>query len=156
MSESPSQRLSRLASRVESNRAQRARDKDRGQECRDRLRMINDAPHEARTGFWCVECARDVVAWAGKITQRMDTQRPRAYYQAFCPKQHRLIRRITDKQWDPYYHQSRIMRMERARQADDMLQPDDPRFRQVYPEVWKKMEAEREAAREQADTQYAA
>ncbi len=143
--------MSNLRQRIDARRAEREREKDRTQAYRDRMRMIAEAPDDARTGFWCDECGRDVVALAAKVCQRMKTQEPRAFYVAACPRGHRLIRRITDKQFDPYYHQSTIMRRERVERADDMLQPHDPRFRIVYPEVWKKMEAEREAAREHAD-----
>lgn len=144
---------SNLQQRIDERRAYREREKNRTQWTRDRFTAIAEAAQYAMTGFWCDECSRDVVAHACKIEQRMNTDEPRAFYAAACPKGHRVIRRITDKHNDPYYHKSLIMRRERAERADDMLQPHDPRFRIVYPEVWKKMEAEREAARETADNE---
>ncbi len=119
------------------------------------MREITDAfPRVPRMDFWCEACAGfdrtkgDVVAMAYKDVKTPTGYLPFARYVGHCEKGHMVLRFITDKHRDPYYHQSEKMRRERAMAADDLLQPNDPRFRVVYPNQWAKMEAQRKADEE--------
>ena len=135
-----------LMQRVQARRKKRAHDLTKTQWYADRQRAIADAPRRTAMDFWCVECGRDFsCADAVKLTSTHQGV-PRAYYEGMCPERHTAIRYVTDKHADPYYHQSAVLRAQRAQMADDMLTPADPRFRIVYPKQWAQLEAEREQA----------
>lgn len=147
----------RLQDRIDANMETRRKAIEASQPYRDRTREINDAPGRLpRMEFWCEACGvvddrkGDVVAVAYKDVKHPKNQLPIARYVGYCPKGHMVMRFITDKNRDPYYHLSVKMQYERRRSADDMLQPNDPRFRIVYPRQWEKMEADRHAAEESA------
>lgn len=140
----------KLKKRVEDRREARARDMEAERHRTERLKIINAAYDHTPMQFWCDECRKDYDTTGHKVVQAANKyHEDRAYYVGICPVGHRNIRRITDKLGDPYYYKSEMIRRQRIDLADAMLQPHDPRFRQVYPAQWRKMEEEREA-REQA------
>lgn len=118
----------------------------RTQAYRDRMLEIKHAPNRDRVAFWCSKCQRDIVSYAYKQVRYPKGQLPIAWHVGKCPDGHTLIRYITDKGADPYYHQSFFMRLERSRLANDLVQPDDPRFRILYPAQYRKMQEDREKA----------
>jgi hypothetical protein len=67
---------------------------------------------------------------------------PTAWYTGYCPNGHRMIRRITDKDSDPYYFMSDILKRQRYDLRDMLLTPDDPRFKELYPEQYKQLNGE--------------
>lgn len=135
----------KLRKRIDARREERERLASYQKELRDRQRVIREAYEYTPMGFWCDECRKDFEAMGYKQIAAHNREWPRAYYVGICPKGHRAIRRITDKEGDGYYYKSELIRRQRIDLADAMLQPHDPRFRSVYPEAWKKIEAEREA-----------
>lgn len=140
-----------LRKRIEAKREERARYEALEKERRDRERVVREAYDHTPMQFWCDECERDYETIGHKVVQEENRfHLLRAYYVGICPASHRNIRRITDKQGDPYYHKSIMLRRQRIDMADAMLQPHDPRFRVVYPDAWRRIEADREA-REQAE-----
>lgn len=148
----------RLQERVDANRERRQRELESTRPYRERMREVNEAYQVVpRMDFWCDACAGfdeskgDIVAVGHKGVRAPSGHLPFAFYQGQCPKGHMVMRHITDKHRDPYYHKSIKMRRERAMAADDLLQPNDPRFRLVYPNQWAKMEAERKADEERAE-----
>lgn len=146
--------IDKLEKRVESNREQRARDATLGAEYRERMKLIQETPDHLPMGFWCTTCESDFEGMGHKCDDlygydldsgklyATGTPRPRAWYAGICPEGHRAIRRITDKLTDPYYWQSEVLKRQRVQMADDLVQPDDPRFAKLYPEQWRKMNEE--------------
>lgn len=145
----------RLRDRIDSNREKRQREIEKSRPYRERVREVNDAYQIVpRMDFWCDGCGGhdeskgDIVAVGRKDAKYPSGQLPIARYVGECPRGHLVIRHITEKNRDPYYYKSLKMKRERAMAADDLLQPSDPRFKQVYPNQWAKMEAERRAMEE--------
>ena len=148
----------RFKERIDLRRAEREQREANTAEHRARMRAINEAPPRTRMGFWCEQCRRDynLIGYKHRTDKAFDVdngvmkfvyaERPIAWYSAMCPKRHELRRLITDKHRDPYYRLSRSVAFERSMLEDDLLQPSDPRFKYVYPEAWKKLQAQQQEA----------
>lgn len=95
-----------------------------------------EAPDEVRTDFWCDECGLDISAIGFKKLYSDGM----GIYRSKCARQHMLVRYITNKWQDPYWNRSRKVAADREKYADDMLTPDNPRFRIVYPQQWKALQ----------------
>lgn len=127
-----------------------------------RQRQINDAPTYAKMEFYC-RCHGDWVCLAGKVTGG-NIAEPIAYYvplggarameltgkqRMFKPCKAR--RWITDKAFDPYYRDSKMIQQQRrqATQEGWFLQPGDAGFKSKYGDPYKgqyaKLEAEEKA-----------
>lgn len=143
-------KIERLKRIVDQNRAGREQDAARGRWLADRWKMIREAYQTTRLGFWCDKCRKDFEGVAHKRVIEWGNMPPWAFYIGFCPQGHEARRRITDKQNDPYYRNSEMIRRQRIDMADAMLTPDNPRFRVVYPAQWRKLEEER-AKREEME-----
>lgn len=148
----------RLQERIEANRERRQKEIEKSRPYKEREREVTEALSVIpRMDFWCEACAQwdrskgDIVAVARKQVKYHDNDLPQARYTGFCPKGHMVMRFITEKNRDPYYRQSFKMYQERKKAADDLLQPSDPRFKQVYPQAWEKLQAEQRAREEQKD-----
>lgn len=105
----------------------------------DRVKDIFDAALYVNTDFYCPVCKKDC---SGPGYRRVCTLRPHsptAWYIGYCPLGHRMIRRITDKNTDPYYDLSPIIKRQRYDMADALLTPDDPRFKILYPKQWDEL-----------------
>lgn len=130
-----------LGARVKHN--QKFLDQEReNKKRRDALaREIREAPDMVQFDFFCRNCDRDVISMGYKRVHKdgMGT------YLGQCPNGHGLVRYITEKWRDPYWELSHKVRHDREKYADDMLTPDNPRFKVVYPDVHKRLEAEKEA-----------
>lgn len=105
----------------------------------DRVRAIMDAPRVARVDFWCDKCKKDCTGAGYRQVCTIRDRVPTAWYIGFCPKNHKIIRRITDKGSDSYYYQSLFLQRQRAELADDLLTPDDPRFKILYPKQYAEL-----------------
>jgi len=157
MFESDTARKERLKKRVDASRAYRERMQEYGKEYRERVALIRSAYGLTPMQFWCERCRKDFDAtgylhstlWVLNVdtgmTELSHEAWPSAWYESECPKRHNAIRYHTDKHRDPYYHFSEIVKRGRARMERDLIQPNDPRFKLVYPEQWKRLQAEREA-----------
>jgi hypothetical protein len=90
------------------------------------------------TNFWCGKCKKDIIhryAEKGVISKR-------EFWITGCPIcGQRLLRWCSDHKLDPYYFESEKMQREAKQYADDFLQPDHPRFDEVYPWVRREREA---------------
>jgi len=105
----------------------------------DRVKAIMDAPRFATVDFWCDKCQKDCTGRGYRQVCTLRERTPTAWYLGFCSKGHRMIRRITDKSSDPYYNQSIFLMRQRNEMALDLLTPDDPRFKILYPKQWKEL-----------------
>lgn len=106
---------------------------------RSRINEVNQAPWRTETDFWCCTCSRDFQGTGFKIVRQPQGSVWFAYYQGVCPKGHRAIRYITDKNRDPYYYRSLAVKLQQRQYGDELLQPWHPRFRQLYPEQYAKL-----------------
>ena len=114
---------------------------------KERWKEITDAPpmlHQC--DFFCRNCDKDVTAPGYKSVRgsEADALKATADYLGRCPKDHALVRYITDKHMDPYFKLSPMVRMMRRKHEIDMLTPDDPRFKTYYPDAHKRIEEQRE------------
>lgn len=107
----------------------------------DRISAIFEAPKVVITDFWCNKCKRDCNGHGYRQVSLIRQKLPTAWFKAYCPKGHLMLRYITDKNIDPYYLLSFNLQRQRYDLRDDLLTPMDPRFRVLYPkqyEEWKK------------------
>lgn len=132
-------KLKRLIARYDQRRKERAEKDEKERPFKDRVKAIFDAPRFAITDFYCSVCKHDVSGTAFRQVCTIRQDRPTAWFVSFCPKGHRLVRRITDKDTDPYYDISPLVRRQRYELRDDLLTPDDPRFKILYPKQWEKL-----------------
>jgi len=105
----------------------------------DRVEVIMSAPRVITTDFWCNKCRRDCTGLGHRQVSLVQDNWPYAWFVGLCPEGHKLIRRITDKDSDPYYMLSRLVQRQRAEYADATLTPDDPRFKEIYPRQWEEL-----------------
>ena len=137
--------LKHLRAIVEKNREERERHEKFKKWLYERQNEIKQAPDiTPHVAFWCDECARDCSGPGYKEIRVRSGDIWFAFYRGFCPVGHRVLRRITDKLADPYFFRSQNVRRDQANHADDFLTPDNPRFREVYPQEWADLK-EREA-----------
>ena len=137
-----SSKIKKLIKVYDAKRKKRFEEQAAKQPYLDRMEAIKTAPAYIVTDFFCSVCKRDCQAAAVK---QVSTQRElhTAWFTGYCPKGHKLIRRITDKESDPYYSLSMVMKRQRWEMRDAMLTPEDPRFKKLYPKQWKKLWKER-------------
>lgn len=82
--------------------------------------------------FFCRKCRLDQTRPAEKRGYR-DSE----WWYAICEKcRSDIIRRITDRNKDPYYYESIKLKMERERLKIDLIQKDSTRFKQYYRKQW--------------------
>ena len=125
---------SNLEALVDAKRSDRERVRDREREQRMRIRELNEAPRRTTTDFWCAKCRKD---FSGPAYKQVSGTHGR--YVGCCPRGHEAYRNITEKNRDPYYRDSEMVRRLRYTMRDDLVQPGDPRFKELYPEQYKKL-----------------
>jgi len=131
--------IKKLQKRYEMLTKKRADRMERERPLRERAEVIFSAPRVIITDFWCQKCKRDC---SGVGFRRVCTSRkllPTAWLEGICPKGHIIMRYITDKEEDPYYNLSLMVQEQRYKMADDLLTPNDPRFKEVYPKQWAEL-----------------
>lgn len=133
--------VKRLKERYDRKRAERLAQELANKPFRDRVTAIFEAPRYVVTDFWCPVCKKDCVGTGYRQVCTVRDRLPTAWFTGFCPVGHRLVRRITDKDTDPYYNFSLMVQRQRWEHRDDLLTPNDPRFKEVYPEKWKELQA---------------
>lgn len=129
----------RLIARYEARRKERAAKEAKERPFKDRVRAIMEAPRFVITDFWCDHCRKDVSGTGFRQVCVIREHAPTAWFVSLCPKGHRLVRRITDKDTDPYYSRSMLVARQRYDLRDDLLTPDDPRFKILYPKQWAEL-----------------
>lgn len=105
----------------------------------ERRDEILGAPMYVQTDFWCDYCEKDFSTTGHKEVRVPPQGVWFAYYVGICPCGKFAVRYITDKLLDPYFYKSLVLKIQQGQYADEMLQPWQPRFRQVYPEQYRKL-----------------
>lgn len=101
----------------------------------ERDKLINSASQTLpNCNFFCLTCSKDFVATGVKCVESdwTDASQRIAYYKGKCPQGHKAIRRITDKQLDPYFIKSNQLKRERINHKRALLQKNDYGFRVLY------------------------
>jgi hypothetical protein len=139
--------LTKLADIATSNLSEAQKERQYKRIGRERWKEIMDAPPMLQhCDFFCRACDKDVTAPGYKSIKgtQSDAKSASAFYLGRCPKDHALVRYITDKHNDPYFALSKNVRFLRLKHEIDMLTPSDPRFKYHYPAQWRELEARRE------------
>ena len=129
--------IQKLKDRYNTAKRERQERSEQEQPLKDRMLDIFSADRNPITDFYCTQCKRDCTGTGYRQVCTVRPMAPTAWFLGICPKGHRMIRRITDKDSDPYYHLSPYIQRQRWEMADAFLTPDDPRFRVLYPEQYK-------------------
>ena len=132
--------LERMKDRAQKTKADLDAERIKNKREKERLeaeRAADDAPDYKRDNVYCSDCKRDYVA-----TLRKHGNPSLLYYQGTCPFGHNVRREFT--LYDRYYDLSPFIRSQRLEYADDLLTPNDARFKTVYPEQWAEYERQRE------------
>lgn len=103
-------------------------------------------PYEAKHEFFCTACDEDFVAPAWKV---WNDRHGMGFWRSFCYNcESPVVRYITHKNLDPYYHLSKKVRLMQSTYAKDIIQPGQYGFKLLYgdPYEWwyKKMQKKNE------------
>lgn len=148
--------IEKLKKRVENNKERREADKKFLDYINARQILVDEAPLTQEMDFYCATC-NEHGSYLGKKHIRYGVEFDKdmniigdyrvepisALFIAGCKRGHRVERFITDKAHDPYF-KSPILRKLARDMADEMLQPNDPRFAKVYPKQWAELQKQRE------------
>lgn len=152
-------KINRLKSRLAQQYKEKEEygEKEKKRTARDRL-IDSEPKYQREMHFYCHKHG-DFIATGGKVVAS-DWSNPGqriAWYEAFGHADFvkpdgtvkpgracKAIRRITDKLNDPFFYESKMLAKLRIDMADDLLQPDDPRFKQVYGDPYKEYHAKLE------------
>jgi hypothetical protein len=132
-------RLERLIRRYDQRRKEREERNERERPFKERVKDIFDARKFVITDFYCTVCNKDVSGTGFRQVCTIRQNFPTAWYVSWCPKGHKLVRRITDKDTDPYYELSPLVARQRWEMRDELLDPSDPRFKVIYPKQYAKL-----------------
>lgn len=132
--------IQKLKDRYDASQKARAEKEERERPLKERILDIFSAPRSINTDFFCIKCKRDCSGTGYRQVCTIRDYAPTAWFIGFCPKGHKMIRRITDKNTDPYYELSPIIQRQRHELADALLDPSDPRFKVLYPKQWEELQ----------------
>ncbi len=132
----------KIAESIENKQAARAAVERLREILKDRREAVEYAPPVVETDVWCQRCQRDVTTTCCKEV-RLSAKPFIAFYRGVCPAGHWCIRRITDIETDPYFYQSAYVKKLRVERGDDLIQPDHPYFKYVFPLQWAELEKQR-------------
>jgi hypothetical protein len=133
---------SRLQRRIEDRVENRERMIRNNAEYNAHIKAINEAMDEVQIDFWCEGCGKDFTSNGYKTIGKLGRW-PVAWYVGLCPKGHKCLRRITDKGNDVYYYRSKMVQLQRILSSDDIITPDNPRFKLIYPDKWRELYGEK-------------
>lgn len=98
------------------------------------------------TDFYCEDCDLDQrlpgyeQGYLDSFSKKMGWKVTPRWYANDCKKCNRkLIRYITEKHLDPYFRKSKKLRYLRRKYANELIQPNDPKFALLYPEKAREM-----------------
>jgi hypothetical protein len=131
--------IQRLKDRYDRAEAERAIKAELERPFRERVEAIFTAPRYCTTDFWCNTCKRDCSGTGYRQVCTVREKLPTAWFVGYCPKGHKMVRRITDKDTDPFYDFSEMIQRHRYEMKDAFLTPDDPRFKLLYPLQYKEL-----------------
>jgi len=99
--------------------------------------------------MYCNRCRKDWQLLAQRLWLNSEIGEA---WQARCPDCRKKLVRLQDvhASRDPYFRKSRYTKMQLRKHLDDLVQPGDPRFKMLYPEVQKKIDAKAEADEREA------
>ena len=90
--------------------------------------------------FYCKNCKLDQNLEAEKVNNSLAE-----FFRARCGKcGNRLVRYISEKHLDPYYRESRKIKVERGRFANDLIQPGEAGFKMFYKKQYDELEEKKE------------
>jgi len=135
--------IQKLKNRYDKAREARLVSEDKDKPFKDRVEAIFTAPRWCNTDFWCDECKKDCSGTGFRQVCTVREKLPTAWFVGYCPKGHKMVRRITDKGTDPYYEKSLMIQRQRYEMRDALLTPDDSRFRVLYPKQYKELMAKK-------------
>lgn len=101
----------------------------------ERIKIVAGSAEKIWVDFWCSRCQLDFNEIGKKVVYYPNSwhNEIRAVYVSRCPKcREWRERRITDKLNDPYYRQSKMIKVQARMHRIDMLQPNEPGFRTYY------------------------
>lgn len=147
--------IQRLIKHLDARYAEKERYESLEEKRTARQRLIDSVPDVQLMEFYC-KCHGDFISKGGKIVCHKGQPDVYAYYVSHGtaqgienPRQRwhacRVKRYITDKVQDPYYRESKLLNELRLKMADDLLQPDDPKFKAKYGDPYKKFNDKKEA-----------
>lgn len=122
--------IDRQDARVRDKEFHREREKQKG----ERDAIIADTKLIDRKEFFCRRCKKDFIGvarlqieedWNG-LDQRIAFYKTKCFCGTWC------IRLVTDKERDPYWRMSELVRADRANHASDLLQPFEEGFNLLY------------------------
>lgn len=93
-----------------------------------------------RLSFWCEKCEQDY-----DLEGMVDSILGERYFRAVCPRFHKVVRYIENKQADPYFARSRKLRMQRQKLSKDIIQPGQTGFETYYKKEYDKIERAKES-----------
>ena len=109
---------------------------------KEELAEIERMPYNKMVDFYCKRCDKDMKLLGRKrFTTYMGG---RAWYETDCKCGSKLMRRINDKKFDPYFRESKRLREDRRRYWRELLQKDDIRYKRVYGDFEYKAEVDQE------------
>ncbi len=147
-------KVDKLTKRVEQTFEERQYYEDLQKRQEEREKLIRESPQWTKTDFYCGICREDILGCSAFKVIQSDWSNPNqriAYYESFKACHKGLRRRITDKQQDPYYRDSQMLKEQRleAIAKGDLLQPYDYGFTTKYgnpnKKKWDKLEQEERA-----------
>lgn len=100
----------------------------------ERDSLIKDAKWVTLTDWYCQTCKKDFKGIGVKIieTDWSNDSQKIAYYKNKCFKGHWVIRWITDRFNDPYWFRSKWVANDRAKFANETLQPFQTGYNLLY------------------------
>ena len=131
--------IQRLQDKYDAARVKRVKKEDEDRPLKERFKEIFNAAKYVNTDFYCPVCKKDCSGPGYRQVCTLREWAPTAWYVGYCPKGHKMIRRITDKSTDPYYEQSFMVMRQRYEMADMLLDPSDPRFKILYPKQYEEL-----------------
>lgn len=113
-------------------------DRARTKKDREVMKTIADAALVVPMDFWCRRCRIDFSAERAVRRVVESFESPIACYVARCPRcAGCAVRRITEKNADPFYLFSRRLERDRSSAEIDTLQPGQHGFETYYPDSLK-------------------
>lgn len=122
-----------LIDRQEKRAEDRETHRNRSKQREERENIIKDAPDAVLQDFWCTRCGKDFKAPAIKQVE-IDWTNPRQHIAFYKTKHCRTwtMRLITDKNRDPYWCRSKMIKAEQGKYYKDLIQPFETGFNLLY------------------------
>lgn len=109
------------------------KDRERKKRRKIAASFLRDTPEEFLTyEMWCDDCDGDMRVRVVRCARTLNDEQVISW-RGRCPEcDEPLVRFVTHRREDPYYVKSRMMRIQRGKYIDDVLQAGDYGFRMKY------------------------